>query len=79
MEKAFNAAKKQKVEEAEEEEDVKDCPPKDVDEFRQRLIDQGKELFKDPPKMPILNVAALPKRQRLPRRRNNGDIIFVEH
>lgn len=83
MQMAFNSAKKAKVEVEEEndgeEEEDEDCPPEDVDEFRQRLLDQGKELFKDPPKMPILNMVALPKRQRLPRRRNNGDIIFIEH
>lgn len=56
--------------------------PKNTSELRSRLLKESKELYKDPPLMPILNVSVSQEKStvdRVPTRKSNGDFQFTDH
>ncbi|GMH63975.1 hypothetical protein TL16_g03856 [Triparma laevis f. inornata] len=52
-------------------------PPKNNSEYRSRLTSQNKELYKDPPQNPILNITVSDVKAKGPSRAVNGDFTFV--
>lgn len=52
--------------------------PRTVGEYRARLVRQKKDLYKDPPKMPLTAVEVDKKRASAPVRKKNGDIFFSD-
>ena len=53
--------------------------PESLPEYHRRLISQKKEIYKNPPELPPLDITVSSKVQPLPKRAPNGDIIFEDH
>jgi hypothetical protein len=57
---------------------AKAVPPSDVREYRDRLVKQKKELYKDPPMLPDLDSEVLPGTKPLPTRNADGELAFAD-
>jgi hypothetical protein len=57
---------------------AKAVPPSDVREYRDRLVKQKKELYKDPPMLPDLDSEVLPGTKPLPTRNADGELVFAD-
>ena len=51
-------------------------PPSTNSEYRVRLVSQNKELYKDPPQSPVLDIRVFPEKASGPSRAANGDFTF---
>ena len=51
-------------------------PPSTNSEYRVRLVSQNKELYKDPPQSPVLDIRVFPEKASGPSRATNGDFTF---
>ena len=53
--------------------------PESLPEYHQRLISQKKEIYKNPPELPPLDITVSTETKPLPKRASNGNVIFEDH